>query len=62
VVDSLDEAIAATRRVTSLDRRRCRTVFERRFGAARMAADYLHLYEKVVARHHADARRTPGAA
>jgi glycosyltransferase involved in cell wall biosynthesis len=62
VVDSLDQAIAATRRVASLDRRRCRAVFERRFGAARMAADYLHLYEKLVARHRLDARRAPGAA
>ena len=61
VVDTLDEAIAATRAVPSLDRGRCRAVFERRFSAARMAADYCRLYERLVARRRAE-RRAPGAA
>jgi len=53
VVDTLDEAIEATARVPSLDRRRCRAVFDERFTAARMATDYLRLYAQLV---------TPGAS
>jgi glycosyltransferase involved in cell wall biosynthesis len=62
IVDTIDDAIAATRRIASLDRRRCRAVFERRFSVARMAADYLRVYEMIVARHRSNARRAPGAA
>ena len=61
VVDTLDEAIAATRSVPSLDRVRCRAVFERRFSVARMATDYGRLYEMLVGRRRTD-RRAPGAA
>jgi glycosyltransferase involved in cell wall biosynthesis len=61
VVDTLDEAIAATRSVRSLDRGRCRAVFEQRFSVARMASDYCHLYEMLVTRRRSD-RRAPGAA
>jgi len=50
IVESLEDAIAATRRVPTLDRRRCRAAFERRFDVGRMAADYLRLYEELVAR------------
>jgi hypothetical protein len=56
VVDTVDEAIAATRRVSALDRRLCRTTFERRFTARRMAEDYLHLYQRLMAGH----RQQPG--
>lgn len=62
VVDTLEEAIAATRRVATLDRRQCRAVFERRFSASRMATDYLRLYEMLRARRRRSARRAPGAA
>jgi glycosyltransferase involved in cell wall biosynthesis len=48
IVDSLDEAVRAVGRVASLSRRRCRGVFEQRFGAARMARDYLAIYERLV--------------
>jgi len=50
IVESLEDAIAATRRVPTLDRRRCRAAFERRFDVSRMAADYLRLYEELLAR------------
>jgi len=49
VVDSLEEAIAATRRVDQLRRADCRDAFERRFSAARMAADYVKVYETQLA-------------
>jgi glycosyltransferase involved in cell wall biosynthesis len=47
IVESLDEAVAAARRVTLLDRAHCRETFERRFSVTRMAADYVRLYELV---------------
>jgi glycosyltransferase involved in cell wall biosynthesis len=50
IVESVDEAIAALPAVESLDRRRCRAVFENRFSARRMAEDYVGIYEAVVAR------------
>ena len=61
VVDTLDDAIAATRQVKRLDRRRCRAVFEQRFSVGRMARDYLALYERLIS---ARARGTalPGVA
>jgi glycosyltransferase involved in cell wall biosynthesis len=58
VVESLEDAIAATRRVPTLDRRRCRAVFERRFDVSRMADDYLRLYEELLSRR----RLASGAA
>jgi glycosyltransferase involved in cell wall biosynthesis len=50
VVDSLEQAVDATERVSALDRRACRDSFERRFSVERMASDYLRLYELAVAR------------
>jgi glycosyltransferase involved in cell wall biosynthesis len=50
VVDSLDEAVAAARRVPALSRERCREVFERRFTATRMARDYVSVYERFMRR------------
>ena len=49
VVDTVEEAVAATRRIAALDRRHCRQVFEHRFSAARMARDYIRVYEQLVA-------------
>jgi glycosyltransferase involved in cell wall biosynthesis len=48
VVDGLDEAVAAVRRVSSLSRERCREVFEQRFTARRMAQSYVGLYEFLI--------------
>jgi len=50
IVDSLEEAIDATRKIDLLDRRACRAVFERRFSVTRMAADYVQIYRKLLAR------------
>jgi glycosyltransferase involved in cell wall biosynthesis len=49
VCSDVDEAIAATRRVHTLDRRACRRAFERRFTATRMAEDYIRLYQRIGA-------------
>jgi glycosyltransferase involved in cell wall biosynthesis len=48
VVDNEDEAIAAVKRIGKLDRRTVRATFERRFGARRMAKDYLRHYEALL--------------
>jgi glycosyltransferase involved in cell wall biosynthesis len=50
VVDSLDEAVAVTRRVDGLGRRQCREAFERRFTATRMALDHIAVYEQLIGR------------
>jgi glycosyltransferase involved in cell wall biosynthesis len=50
IVDTIDEAIEATRAIQRLNRRGCRAAFERRFGATRMAEDYLRIYQRLVAR------------
>jgi glycosyltransferase involved in cell wall biosynthesis len=48
IVEDLDDAVRATERVQQLDRRRCREVFEQRFSAARMARDYVTVYEQLA--------------
>jgi glycosyltransferase involved in cell wall biosynthesis len=44
LVDSVEDAVAAVRRVPELDRARVRAVFERRFSIERVAADYTQVY------------------
>jgi glycosyltransferase involved in cell wall biosynthesis len=50
LVDDPMTAAMAVKDVANLDRVTCRTVAERRFGAQRMVADYLAVYEQVVRR------------
>jgi glycosyltransferase involved in cell wall biosynthesis len=54
IVDSVEEAVRAVGRVSSLSRRDCRKVFEERFDAARMARDYVEVYRRLA---HAGAKR-----
>lgn len=49
ICDDLDQAIDATRRVHTIDRRVCRRTFERRFTASRMAEEYIQLYRRLAA-------------
>ena len=44
VVESIEEAVAAIQQLDSIERRRCREVFEKRFSVERMTADYLSVY------------------
>jgi glycosyltransferase involved in cell wall biosynthesis len=48
IVDSIEEAVSALARVLSLDREVVRRRFEERFSAARMAQDYLNLYQLLL--------------
>jgi glycosyltransferase involved in cell wall biosynthesis len=50
VVEGLDDAVEAVRCVPKPSRKRCREVFEQRFTAARMAHDYVQLFERLIAR------------
>jgi len=49
VVEGLEGAIEAVRRVPELSRKRCREVFEKRFTATRMAHDYVQVFERLIA-------------
>jgi glycosyltransferase involved in cell wall biosynthesis len=51
LVDSIDAAVDAVRRIRDISRDECRRVFEQRFTAARMAADYVAAYRVVLADH-----------
>jgi len=48
VAEDVRSAVEALVKVKSLDRRRCREVFEKRFTAKRMADDYLTVYNELV--------------
>jgi glycosyltransferase involved in cell wall biosynthesis len=49
IVTGLEDAVRAAERVGQLDRRRCRQAFEERFTVARMAQQYVAVYEKLGA-------------
>ena len=49
IVDTVEEAVEATRRLDALDRAACRAAFERRFTVTRMAAEYVQLYSRLLA-------------
>ncbi|MEI5995743.1 glycosyltransferase family 4 protein [Paraburkholderia bengalensis] len=55
VVDSIDDAVDAVKKLPDLDRVRCRAAFEKRFTAARMASEYLDVYNTLA--RSAQARR-----
>ena len=48
VVEDIDQSLAALDKLQSFDRERCRQVFEERFSARRMAADYLKVYARLI--------------
>ena len=56
IVDDIDGAVNAVGRLGELDRARVRAAFDERFTDARMARDYVRLYERLVA--EAAQRRT----
>ncbi|PYR17821.1 MAG: glycosyl transferase, partial [Acidobacteria bacterium] len=48
IVDTDEEAVAATRRVTTIDRRACRQSFEQHFTARRMVERHVSVYSQVI--------------
>jgi glycosyltransferase involved in cell wall biosynthesis len=47
VVETVEQAAEAVKRLDSLDRKAVRATFERRFTAERMAADYVEVYRSL---------------
>lgn len=48
IVDNVDEAVAALRRIDTLNRRECRRYFEQRFSARAMTDRYISCYERLL--------------
>ncbi|WP_310069372.1 glycosyltransferase family 4 protein [Paraburkholderia caledonica] len=48
IVDNVEQAVSAVARIGEIDRAECRRSFEQRFTAARMAGDYLRVYENLL--------------
>lgn len=48
VVTSQEDAVRAACNIGAIDRRGCRTAFERRFTVAHMAENYLRVYQRVL--------------
>jgi glycosyltransferase involved in cell wall biosynthesis len=48
IVNSIDEGVAAVRKIATLERRHVRRRFEERFSAKRMAQDYVRLYQRLT--------------
>jgi glycosyltransferase involved in cell wall biosynthesis len=54
IVEGVEDAVEAVRRIPQLSRRRCREVFEKRFTATRMAQDYIALFEDLIEKDEDD--------
>lgn len=50
VVDNMDDAVDAAKRIHTLDRKKVRETFDRRWVSRRMAEDYVNLYEELIAK------------
>jgi glycosyltransferase involved in cell wall biosynthesis len=48
LVDSTEQAVSAVEALAALDRRACRRSFEERFTAARMAENYVRVYQRGI--------------
>src|SRR5947208_2319025 len=48
IVDEIEQAVEAVRRVRDLSRARCREVFEKRFTVSRMASNYINVYTRLA--------------
>jgi glycosyltransferase involved in cell wall biosynthesis len=60
IVEELEDAVEAARRVPELSRKRCGEVFDQRFTAARMAHDYVQVYQRLIKSKQHDALEVRG--
>ena len=58
ICQSIDEAVRAVERIGELSRARCRQEFEHRFHAARMAADYVQVFQQLAGQWPLRAQRS----
>lgn len=61
IVPDLEFAVKAVKRLGEIDRRKCRRYFEQHFNAARMAQDYLNIYQRLVRRDSSSITVSDGA-
>jgi glycosyltransferase involved in cell wall biosynthesis len=57
VVETVEHATEALKALDTFDRMRCRSIFEERFSARRMAQDYLQIYQRLIYTDARDTRR-----
>jgi glycosyltransferase involved in cell wall biosynthesis len=57
IVESIEDSLFALEKIQHFDRSLCRRVFEKRFSAARMAADYVSIYETLITKIPARPKR-----
>lgn len=57
IVESMEDACRAVRKLEAFPRERCREVFERRFTSAVMAENYLDVYRKVIQEYQENNRK-----
>jgi glycosyltransferase involved in cell wall biosynthesis len=48
IVDDIEGAISAVAAIESIDRTQCRADVEKRFTSARMARDYIRVYQEIL--------------
>src|SRR5579872_3352214 len=49
IVENMDQAVAAVKKVGTIERTACRNVFEKKFTATRMAEHYIEIYQSMTA-------------
>lgn len=59
LVNGVDEAVEALKRIPTIDRATCRRVVEQRFSQDRMVSDYLRVYEQILAHERRHPRTRP---
>ncbi len=48
IVNSINSAVKAVLNIDSIDRKRCRQIFDQHFTSRQMAENYLNIYEKII--------------
>jgi glycosyltransferase involved in cell wall biosynthesis len=60
LVHNIEEAAAALKNLSAIDRRKCRRAFEERFSVKRMAQEYLTIYDGIIKRQPESIALTDG--
>lgn len=60
LVHNIEEAAAALKNLSAIDRRKCRRAFEERFSVKRMAQEYLAIYDNIIKREPESIALTDG--